>query len=173
MQIDSRPKSFRGGEIGLVAVLALLCIFVAAQTIESAYAFHMGFGALVAAAGIFAIFQRFNGRAAERPPLEIGGLPNYNFAPVKVATLFALFWGLAGMAVGVIIAFELVFPGLNIAPWFNFGRLQPLHTSAAIFGFGGDVLLATSFYVVQRTCRARLAGDLAPWFVVLGYNSSS
>ena len=97
-------------------------------------------------------------------------MPNYNFAPVKVAILFALFWGLAGMAVGVIIAFELVFPGLNIAPWFNFGRLQPLHTSAAIFGFGGDVLLATSFYVVQRTCRARLAGDLAPWFVVLGYN---
>ena len=39
-----------------------------------------------------------------------------------------------------------------------------------IFAFGGNVLMATSFYVVQRTCRARLAGDLAPWFVVLGYN---
>ena len=39
-----------------------------------------------------------------------------------------------------------------------------------IFAFGGNVLIATSFYVVQRTCRARLAGDLAPWFVVLGYN---
>jgi cytochrome c oxidase cbb3-type subunit 1 len=39
-----------------------------------------------------------------------------------------------------------------------------------IFAFGGNVLLATSFYVVQRTCKARLAGDLAPWFVVLGYN---
>ncbi len=45
-----------------------------------------------------------------------------------------------------------------------------MHTSAVIFAFGGNVLLATSFYVVQRTCRARLAGDLAPWFVVLGYN---
>ena len=32
------------------------------------------------------------------------------------------------------------------------------------------MLIATSFYVVQKTCRARLAGDLAPWFVVLGYN---
>ena len=39
-----------------------------------------------------------------------------------------------------------------------------------IFAFGGNVLIATSFYVVQRTCRARLAGDIAPWFVVLGYN---
>ena len=39
-----------------------------------------------------------------------------------------------------------------------------------IFAFGGNVLIATSFYVVQRTCRARLAGGIAPWFVVLGYN---
>ena len=126
--------------------------------------------ALVALAGIAAVFRRFNTRRAESPPLEIGGASNYNFEPVKVATLFALFWGLAGMAVGVAIGFELAFPGLNIAPWFNFGRLRPLHTSAVIFAFGGNVLLATSFYVVQRTCRARLAGHLAPWLVVLGYN---
>ena len=125
---------------------------------------------ICAALGIFAIFQRYNKRDAARPALEINGLPNYNFGPVKVATIMALFWGLAGMAVGVYIASELAFPDLNIAPWFNFGRLRPLHTSAVIFAFGGNVLLATSFYVVQRTCRARLAGDLAPWFVILGYN---
>ena len=89
---------------------------------------------------------------------------------MKFASLAALFWGFAGMAAGIYIAFELAYPWLNIGPWFNFGRLRPLHTSAVIFAFGGNVLLATSFYVVQRTCRARLAGDLAPWFVVLGYN---
>ena len=55
-------------------------------------------------------------------------------------------------------------------PFLSFGRLRPLHTSAVIFAFGGNVLIATSFYVVQRTCRARLVGDIAPWFVVLGYN---
>ena len=48
--------------------------------------------------------------------------------------------------------------------------MRPLHTSAVIFAFGGNVLIATSFYVVQRTCRARMVGDIAPWFVVLGYN---
>src|SRR5437764_8103672 len=57
-----------------------------------------------------------------------------------------------------------------VLPWTSFGRLRPLHTSAVIFAFGGNVLLATSFYVVQRTCHARLAGDVAPWFVILGYN---
>jgi len=173
MQTVSQPKSLWSGEIGMIAVLAvlgLLCLFIAAKTIEPAYAFHMGLGVICAALAIFAIFQRYNKRGAARPPLEINGLPNYNFGPVKFSTIMALFWGLAGMAVGVYIAAELAFPDLNLAPWFNFGRLRPLHTSAVIFAFGGNVLLATSFYVVQRTCRARLAGDLAPWFVVLGYN---
>ena len=38
--------------------------------------------------------------------------------------------------------------------WTSFGRLRPVHTSAAIFAFGGNALFATSLYVVQRTCRA-------------------
>ncbi len=173
MQAVTTRKSMRGGEIGLIAVLAIMalaCLYIAAKTIEPAFAFHMALGVVASAAGIFAIFQRYSVRPAGSPPLEIDGKPNYNFGPVKFTTLAALFWGVAGMAVGIYIAFELAFPWLNIAPWFNFGRLRPLHTSAVIFAFGGNVLLATSFYVVQRTCRARLAGDLAPWFVVLGYN---
>jgi hypothetical protein len=90
--------------------------------------------------------------------------------PVKFATVAAMFWGIAGFTVGLYIASELAFPILNLdLPWTTFGRLRPLHTSAVIFAFGGNVLIGTSFYVVQRTCRARLAGDLAPWFVVLGY----
>ena len=69
------------------------------------------------------------------------------------------------------VALELAYPALNFdISYISFGRLRPLHTSAVIFAFGGNVLLATSFYVVQRTCRARLVGDLAPWFVILGYN---
>ena len=113
MQTELQSKSLWGGEIGLVGVLGLLgllCIYIAANTVEPAFAFHMGLGVVAAALGVFAIFQRFSARPAEPPPLEIGGLPNYNFAPVKVATLFALFWGLAGMAVGVYIACELAFP---------------------------------------------------------------
>src|SRR5208282_1727004 len=173
MQAVTTRKSMRGGEMSLIAVLAIValaCLYIAVETIEPAFAFHMALGVVASAAGIFAIFQRYAGRAAEAPPLEIDGKPNYNIGPVKFATLAALFWGVAGMAVGVYIAFELAYPWLNIAPWFNFGRLRPLHTSAVIFAFGGNVLLATSFYVVQRTSRARLFGDLAPWYVALGYN---
>ena len=91
--------------------------------------------------------------------------------PVKLATILAVFWGIAGFTVGLWIALELAFPALNFdLSYISFGRLRPLHTSAVIFAFGGNVLIATSMYVVQRTCRARMVGDIAPWFVVLGYN---
>ena len=54
--------------------------------------------------------------------------------------------------------------------WASFGRLRPVHTTGVIFGFGGNALIATSFHVVQRTSRARLPGQVSPWFVLLGYN---
>ena len=56
------------------------------------------------------------------------------------------------------------------AGWSSFGRLRPVHTTGVIFGFGGNALIATSFHVMQRTSRARLPGQLSPWFVLLGYN---
>ena len=95
---------------------------------------------------------------------------SYMDGPIKVAVVAAVLWGVVGFLVGDIIAWQLAFPALNLdLPWTNFGRLRPVHTSAVIFAFGGNVLLATSFYVVQRTCRARIAGYWAPWFVIWGY----
>ncbi|MDE1569686.1 cytochrome-c oxidase, cbb3-type subunit I [Aquabacter sp. P-9] len=162
------------GEFGLLivfAALGFLSIVVAAKAHTTAYSFHAFLFAAASVAAVFAIGNRYMDRPAELPPQTINGKPNYNMGPVKVATLAAVFWGLAGFTVGVVIALQLAYPFLNFdLPWISFGRMRPLHTSAVIFAFGGNVLLATSFYVVQRTSRARLAGDLAPWFVILGYN---
>ncbi|RMF15228.1 MAG: cytochrome-c oxidase, cbb3-type subunit I [Alphaproteobacteria bacterium] len=106
--------------------------------------------------------------AAFRPPADRS---QYNVKIVKYGVVASVFWGIAAFLVGVLIAFQLAFPALNFDTSFlNFGRLRPLHTSAAIFAFGGNVLIATSFWVVQRTSRARLAGEIAPWFVFWGYN---
>jgi cytochrome c oxidase cbb3-type subunit 1 len=166
-------KSVRPGEAGLGLVLiglALATAYVGLNAWTAPYAFHMALFALASLGGVAGIYLRFKSREAVTPRL-IDGRPNYNFGPVKFTSLIALFWGLAGMLAGLYIALELAWPELNLnLPFINFGRLRPLHTSAVIFAFGGNVLLATSFYVVQRTSRARLAGDLAPWFVVLGYN---
>jgi cytochrome c oxidase cbb3-type subunit 1 len=168
------PKRRTFGEISLTAIFSLLAIvtaFIATRAYTPAYAFHMALFSLGSVLAVVAINIRYNARPIAPTPLVIDGKPNYNYGPIKFTSLAALFWGTAGFAVGLYLALELAFPALNFdLPWINFGRLRPLHTSAVIFAFGGNVLLATSFYVLQRTSRARIAGDLAPWFVALGYN---
>jgi cytochrome c oxidase cbb3-type subunit I len=167
-------KSMTLGELGLlITAIAMACLWllITAKAYTPEYAFHAAILALASVASVFAIVNRYMARPAELPAQEIDGKPNYNMGPVKFCTIAAVFWGIAGFTVGLIIALQLAFPALNFdLPWTSFGRMRPLHTSAVIFAFGGNVLIGTSFYVVQRTCRARLAGDLAPWAVVLGYN---
>lgn len=90
---------------------------------------------------------------------------------VRAFVIATIFWGVAAFAAGVYIALQLAFPVLNLGlEWTTFGRLRPLHTSAAIFAFGGNALLGSSIYVVQRTCRARLfGGEATGWFLFFGY----
>ncbi|SON58312.1 Cytochrome c oxidase subunit 1 [Hartmannibacter diazotrophicus] len=154
----------------LLGVLALVCLFIAGKAVDQVMAFHAMIGAISTGAGaIYIVRRRMQG--AVDIPAEINGRPNYNLGPVKFGAAISMFWGIAGFLVGVIIASQLAFPALNFdLPWTNFGRLRPLHTSAVIFAFGGNVLLATSFYVVQRTSRVRMPGVVAPWFVMIGYN---
>jgi len=96
--------------------------------------------------------------------------PVYNYKVVRQFTIMTVVWGLVGMLVGVVIAAQLAFPQLNFdSQWFHFGRLRPLHTNAVIFAFGGSALFATSFYVVQRTCQARLISDALASFVFWGW----
>ena len=160
-----------GGSAFCFAALALLSLVVSAKAYTSEYAFHAFLFGLGSVAAVIAILNRYFDRPAAPAPLFVDGKPNYNMGPVKFATVAAMFWGIAGFTVGLYAALELAFPLLNFdLPWLSFGRIRPLHTSAVIFAFGGNVLIGTSLYVVQRTSRARLAGDIAPWFVVLGYN---
>ncbi len=94
----------------------------------------------------------------------------YNDSVVRAGVIATVFWGVIGFSVGLVIALQLAFPVLNFdLQWLSFGRLRPVHTSAVIFAFGGNALMTTSFYVVQRTCRARLVGHWSPWFVFWGY----
>lgn len=92
--------------------------------------------------------------------------------PTRVGIILAMIWAVVGMFVGVWVAALLAWPELTFVDqaWASFGRLRPVHTSGVIFGFGGNALIATSYHVVQRTSRARLAGQFSPWFVLLGYN---
>ena len=91
---------------------------------------------------------------------------------VKKFVIAAVFWGIVGFLAGDYIAWQLAFPALNLdLEWTTFGRLRPVHTSGVIFAFGGNILIGTSIFVVQRTCRATLWGGSAMAnFLFWGYN---
>jgi cytochrome c oxidase cbb3-type subunit 1 len=94
----------------------------------------------------------------------------YSDTVVRLFSLAAVLWGVVGMLVGVIIAAQLAWPELNFGISFlSYGRLRPLHTNAVIFAFGGSVLFATSYHVVQRTCQTRLFLPGLAMFTFLGW----
>ena len=96
----------------------------------------------------------------------------YNYKVVRQFAVMTVVWGIVGMAMGVFIASQLVWPELNFGlPWTSFGRLRPLHTNAVIFAFGGCALFATSYYVVQRTSQARLVSDGLAAFTFWGWQA--
>ncbi len=97
----------------------------------------------------------------------------YNYEIVRRFTLTTLFWGILGMGMGVFIAAQLVWPELNFGiPWLSFGRIRPVHTNLVIFAFGGGALFATSFYVLQRTCRVRIISDGLANFLFWGWQAA-
>jgi cytochrome c oxidase cbb3-type subunit I len=96
----------------------------------------------------------------------------YNDKVVRQFAVMTIVWGIVGMAVGALIAAELIWPDLSFGlPWLSYGRLRPLHTNAVIFAFGGSALFATSYYVVQRTCHVRLFSDALASFTFWGWQA--
>src|SRR5213082_4194445 len=94
----------------------------------------------------------------------------FNYRVVRQFSIMTVVWGIVGMAVGVLIAAQLLWPELNFdIPWLSYGRLRPLHTNAVIFAFGGCALMASSFYVVQRTSQVRIFLPNLALFVFWGW----
>jgi cytochrome c oxidase cbb3-type subunit 1 len=97
-------------------------------------------------------------------------LTHYNDKVVRQFAIMTVVWGIVGMSVGVLLAAQLLWPALNFdIPWLTYSRLRPLHTNAVIFAFGGSALFATSYYIVQRTCHARLFSDRLAAFTFWGW----
>jgi cytochrome c oxidase cbb3-type subunit 1 len=96
----------------------------------------------------------------------------YNYKVVRQFAIMAVVWGIVGMLVGVILAAQLIWPDLTYGiEWLSYGRLRPLHTNAVIFAFGGTGLFATSYFIVQRTCQARLFSDGLAAFTFWGWQA--
>ncbi len=149
--------------------LLILAIMAAALAHDSLFAIHMTIVAIATGIGLWWTLYGSSVDVAGNWLRPANDQSKYDDDPVRWGVIATLFWGMAGFAAGLFIALQLAFPELNFEPYLNFGRVRPLHTSAVIFAFGGNALIATSFYVVQRTCRARLAFPGLARFVFWGY----
>ena len=156
--------------LGVWALVLLAAIAAIALTPDSGFAIHMGIVALVAVILIIATLGTYDPLAKAQSIFKMPPGPSrYDDDVIRWGVIATMFWGIAGLLAGVFIAAQLAFPQLNLEPYLNFGRVRPLHTSAVIFAFGGNALIATSFYVVQRTCRTTLAFPGMARFVFWGY----
>ncbi len=157
--------------VGVLFVVALLAFVAMLLGADSAFSIHMGIICIAALIAMAVSMKQFDFVTRRFPVLSGPSMAShYDDDPIRWGVIATLFWGIAGFTVGLIIALQLAFPVLNFnLEYTTFGRLRPLHTSAVIFAFGGNALIATSFYVVQRTCRARLAFPGLARFVFWGY----
>ena len=152
----------------LPGLTGLLGLFLAAKAVDTGIYAH---GLIFMAFSVAFVFWLIGRGGHTGGPANPNARIDYNDDIVRAGMVLSIFWGVVGFLAGLVIALQLAFPVLNLdLPWTTFGRLRPLHTSAVVFAFGGNVLICTSFYCVQRTCQARIAGGWAPWFVLWGYN---
>ncbi|MXO61029.1 cytochrome-c oxidase, cbb3-type subunit I [Altererythrobacter salegens] len=155
---------------GIWFAIMVLTLLAAATAADSGFATHMVIVCLAAGLCLWLTVSQADYEAIARGVLRMPIDPSkYDDDPIRWGVIATVFWGMAGFLAGLFIALQLTWPWLNLEPYLNFGRLRPLHTSAVIFAFGGNALIATSYYVVQRTCRARLAFPSLARFVFWGY----
>tara|TARA_R110002096_G_scaffold75732_8_gene178827 strand:- start:20338 stop:21975 length:1638 start_codon:yes stop_codon:yes gene_type:complete len=152
--------------VGLSVALVLLGLTMAIAARQGVMAVH---GAMAMILGIFLVIRIGGAFYGSEPDAD--RQHQYYDAPTRFGISMTLIWAIIGMAAGVWVAALLYWPEATPAlPWTSFGRLRPVHTTSVIFGFGGNALIATSFYVLQRTSRTRLADSISPWFVLIGFN---
>ena len=84
----------------------------------------------------------------------------YDNKIVKMFAYATMLWGIVGMLVGLLVAFQIYIPALNFNLEFTtFGRTRPLHTNAVIFAFVGNGIFTGVYYSLQRLLKARMWSD--------------
>ncbi|MBT0882631.1 cytochrome-c oxidase, cbb3-type subunit I [Campylobacter sp. RM12640] len=82
----------------------------------------------------------------------------YDYTVAKWFMFACILFGIIGMGIGTLIAFQLAFPELNniAGEYSTFGRLRPLHTNGVVYGFMLSGIWATWYYVGQRVLKVSL-----------------
>lgn len=97
---------------------------------------------------------------------------SYDNRIVRNFAYATMLWGVVGMLVGLLIAFQIYIPALNFGiPYITFSRLRPLHTNAVIFAFVGNAMFMGIYYSLQRITKTRMFSDLLSKIHFWGWQS--
>jgi len=93
---------------------------------------------------------------------------SYDYTVARYFMFATILFGIVGMAIGTLIAFQMAYPDLNYlaGEYGTFSRLRPLHTSGVIFGFMLSGIWATWYYIGQRVLKVSMAES--PFLMFIG-----
>jgi cytochrome c oxidase cbb3-type subunit I/II len=97
---------------------------------------------------------------------------SYDNRIVRNFAIASVGWGFIGMLVGLLVAFELVYPSWNLSlPFTTYGRIRPLHTNAVIFAFVGNAIFMGVYYSLPRLCKTPMFSPLLSKIHFWGWQS--
>jgi cytochrome c oxidase cbb3-type subunit I/II len=82
----------------------------------------------------------------------------------KAFLMVTIMWGVVGMLLGLLIAFQMAYPWLNFDfALTTFGRVRPVHTNAVIFAFVGNGIFMTIYYALPRLMKTSMFNEKLGW----------
>lgn len=97
---------------------------------------------------------------------------DYDDRVTKQFVVATVFWAIAAMSVGFLLALQLAWwPANTGSPYLTFGRLRPVHTNGVVFAFTANFVFAGIYYSMQRLLKVRMWSDKLSQFHFWGWQS--
>jgi cytochrome c oxidase cbb3-type subunit 1 len=84
--------------------------------------------------------------------------------------LSATFWLVFATFVAIVLAYKFGAPDYAPGAWLTFGRLRPIHTNDAFYGWAAIALIGSAYYVAARSCRTALYSSRLAWIGLALFN---
>ena len=82
----------------------------------------------------------------------------------------ALFWGVIGLVLGLLISAQMWSVSFNFGEYFSFGRLRTVHTNMLAYGLGITAEMGAFYYIIGRLTKRNLIFPGLAKFQLVFYN---
>lgn len=81
---------------------------------------------------------------------------HYDYKTVQGFVISAIFWGVVGLVIGLLISVQLWDANFNFGEYFSYGRLRTVHTNVLAYGLGIGAEFGIFYYIVMRLTKRTL-----------------